>query len=173
MDTIFVTASTPESQAYTRLILATHVLYRGFQSGALLGPPIALVRTILSARKLETFSVAFRSAIGPNILRSTGSAGLVGVGLLTVGLEARMWGRSELEWKERGWRLLRNKGQNEWDVWSVSGMVGGLGALGAVNQGFAGLGWRAVLGGMGLGGWGGILGYMGWTYARGGRKRDG
>ena len=29
-----------------------------------------------------------------------------GMGLLALGLVGRMWGREEVEWKDRSWRLL-------------------------------------------------------------------
>lgn len=38
---------------------------------------------------------------------------MVGVGLGIAATMGRMWGREEIEWQERSWRLLANKGQVE------------------------------------------------------------
>lgn len=34
---------------------------------------------------------------------------------MAVAVPARMWGREEIEWQDRSWRLLENKGQVEWE----------------------------------------------------------
>ena len=45
---------------------------------------------------------------------------------MTLGLTARMWGRQEIEWQDRAWRLLENEGQMRVDDWSLDGMVLGV-----------------------------------------------
>lgn len=65
-----------------------------------------------------------------------------------------MYGREEIEWKDRSWRLLGNRGQNECDVFMGSGMV--LGLLASVKRGTE---WRVRVGSAV-----GVLGYLGWRY---------
>jgi hypothetical protein len=79
-----------------------------------------------------------------------------------------MWGREDIEWQERSWRLLANKGQVECDDWTYSGMA--IGLLGGLSQ--RGLGWRGVVGGVGAGSVLGMVGYMGWRYGVKGGKFD-
>jgi hypothetical protein len=82
-----------------------------------------------------------------------------------------MWGRQEIEWQDRSWRLLENKGQVECDDWTYPGMAVGL--AGVLGSGGAAMGWRGVVGGMGLGSLGGMVGYMWWRYGVKGGKFDG
>lgn len=136
-----------EDQRLPHVILTAHVLYRGFQAGALVGAlaplPLMLFRPL--STKLSTA-----------MLRSAGVGTVVGTSLLALALAGRMHGREEIEWKDRSWRLLENKGQVEVDSWSVPGaLAGGL---------IVGGGWRGRLGGAGLGSLLGVAGYMGWRY---------
>jgi hypothetical protein len=78
-----------------------------------------------------------------------------------------MWGREEIEWQDRSWRLIENKGQVECDDWTYSGMA--IGAVASAVRG-KGLGWRGGVGSIGLGSVGGMLGYMGWRYGVKGGK---
>jgi len=80
-----------------------------------------------------------------------------------------MWGREEIEWKDRAWRLLENKGQIEVDTWSVAGMTAGVAALAATN-GLSGVGWTLEIGSLGMGGTAGVLGYMVWRHGVHGGK---
>lgn len=80
-----------------------------------------------------------------------------------------MWGREEIEWQDRAWRLLENEGQMGVDVGSVGGMVGGLVVLGVGAlrgrgvRGWGGrLGVRGVVGAMGVGSLGGVGAWMGY-----------
>jgi hypothetical protein len=68
-----------------------------------------------------------------------------------------MWDKEPIEWADRSWRLLENKGQVEVDDWGYGGAV--LGTAAAI---FArtNMGWRGVLGGAGLGSLVGVGGYM-------------
>ena len=89
-----------------------------------------------------------------------------GVGVLGAVLAGRMWGREEIEWKDRAWRLLGNRGQVEVDEWGLVGMVvGGVGVL--VGRG---RGWRVGVGGVGVGSSVGVLGYMIWRHGVKGGK---
>ena len=149
----FPHAAYAEDQPLSHLILATHVLSRGFQTGALLGPLIGTVRNVYNRRTIPSGSV---------LLRSSGYGGAVGVALMVVGLGARMWGREKIEWQDRSWRLLENKGQIECDTFSAEGAVAGAGLV-AWRTGMQ-AGWRMLLGGAGAGGLVGVVGYMGWRY---------
>jgi len=74
-----------------------------------------------------------------------------------VGVTIRMWGREEIEWKDRAWRLCENEGQMGVDNWSLGGM--GVGAASA-GLGMRALGWKGVVGGAALGSIVGTVGYM-------------
>lgn len=149
-----------EDQPYARLILTTHCLSRGFQTGALIGSIVG------TARHLATHRTT--TAPLPHLLRSTGTGAAVGVASMAVAVPVRMWRREGIEWQDRSWRLLENRGQVECDVFSAMGAVVGAGAVVVGRRGMGG-GWRGVVGGAGLGGAGlggslGVLGYIGWRY---------
>jgi hypothetical protein len=85
-----------------------------------------------------------------------------------------MLGKERIEWEDRSWRLLENKGQVECDDWTYTGMLAG--SLAAVRRGDLGwnAGWRSVMGGVGkvgVGGTLGMLGYLAWRYGVNGGKR--
>jgi len=88
-------------------------------------------------------------------------------------LTARMWGREEIEWKDRSWRLLENEGQVLCDDWSVGGTVlgGVVMALRERGSSAAGKGVRLV-GGAAAGNVVGILGYMVYQYGYRGKKME-
>ena len=147
-----------EDQPLSHLILTTHVLSRAFQSGALIG-------SLLGARHLYT------SRTFLPLLRSAGVGGVYGVAFTTVALAVRMWGREKIEWQDRSWRLMENKGQVECDTFSTGGAIAGVGLV-AWRHGVSQAGWRLFLGGAGAGGLIGVVGYMGWRYGVKGGKWD-
>jgi hypothetical protein len=80
-----------------------------------------------------------------------------------------MFGREDIEWKDRSWRLLNNKGQIEVDNWILIG--GAIGAMLSARRGRTVLSLsRRVVSGLGIGTVGGTLGYMGWRYGVNGGK---
>ena len=103
------------------------------------------------------------------MLRSAGVGGAVGVAALAVATGIRMWGREKIEWQDRAWRLLENKGQVECDTFAAEGGVGGVAAV-AWRHGVTTAGWRTLVGGAGLGSLMGVIGYMGWRYGVKGGK---
>lgn len=103
-----------EDQPFAVPILTTHVLSRGFQSGALLGPIAGTAAYYFS--KLPR---AGGQSFSTTLLRTTGLTSLASVGLMTAALVARMHGKEHIEWADRSWRLLENKGQVEVDDWSL------------------------------------------------------
>lgn len=89
-------------------------------------------------------------------------------------LYARMFGREDIEWRDRSWRLLENAGQKEVDDWSLVGTVGGsVAALPQIGREAA---LRAkvarVMGGAGLGSLMGVVGYMAWRHGLHGGRFD-
>lgn len=147
-----------EDQPLSYTILTTHVLYRGFQSGALVGGLIGLVR---SPQPLSTGILPSKSTA---ILRSAGRGSLWGTALLAIALPARMWGRTDIEWRDRAWRLLENQGQISTDYWSGGGAVAGAALAGLRSSGRGAL---FVLGASGIGSLVGTGGSMGWRMANG------
>ncbi len=100
-----------------------------------------------------------------------GVGSLVGTGLLSTVLAARMWDKEPIEWADRSWRLLENKGQVEVDDWGYSGAI--LGAT-AATLAKSNMGWRGILGGTGLGSLIGVGGYMVYRHGiNGGKWQDG
>lgn len=221
-----------EDQPHHHTILTTHVLFRGFQAGSILGSLSgALYYTYLSLRKpppsssssstipsskpsplattvspsatisrgASASAISTRALFMPTVLRTAATGSILCTALMVVMLPLRMRGREEIEWKDRSWRLLENKGQVEVDSFSLSGAVlgaaaawratGGSGRLG-MGQGGVGVGVKAeglkgfganlrgwlrgrggmVLGGAGVGASLGVLVYFGWRYGVNGGK---
>ncbi|KAL3444157.1 hypothetical protein BJX65DRAFT_174846 [Aspergillus insuetus] len=154
MSHFFPKAPYAEDQPLATTILTTHVLYRGFQTGAAIGP---LTRAALSLRTKSPLT-------STSLLRAAGTGGVVGTGILGVALIGRMWGRKEIEWKDRSWRLMNHKGQVAVDDWSQVGGVLGAG-LGATRVHV--LGWRGVLGAAGVGSLVGVVGCLGYGFVMG------
>ncbi|MCJ1475819.1 hypothetical protein MMC13_004483 [Lambiella insularis] len=165
-----------EDQPLARTILTTHVLTRFFQVGALGGllsgsayHSLLLLRQRRSPSPiLPSPRIAF---LPPTILRFTAAGAALGTVFAAIGLPARMWGKEEIEWQDRAWRLLENKGQVETDTWGYVGLGVGAVACWGGSRGMArGVRARVVVGGAGVGTTVGWLGYMVWRYAvKGGR----
>lgn len=84
----------------------------------------------------------------------------------------RMKGRSEVEWQDRSWRLLENKGEvvTDWETVGATG-VGALAGVVAARRGIIPLSvGRAALGGAGFGLGSGVL-FMVGTYVVGRKPR--
>lgn len=164
-----------EDQPYAHAILTSHVLHRGLQVGALLGSTGGLSYSTYryfrptAAASSAPAALRFRYLFLPWTLRATGIGATAGLGLLTLGLTSRMWGREEIEWQDRAWRLLENEGQMSTDDWSLGGMVigGGL-ALLAARKGatVSKSGPMAVVGAAGLGSLVGTVGSVEWRALR-------
>jgi hypothetical protein len=153
MSRFFPHAAYAEDQPYGHTILTAHVLSRGFAVGSGVGLVSSLIRHYFRPTPSLRLS----------LLRGSGNGALIGTGLLAVALVGRMRGREEIEWKDRSWRLLWNRGQVEVDDWWIGGA--GLGAVGvAARRELRALGWRGAVGGAGLGSLLGMLGHAGWRY---------
>ena len=154
-----------EDQPMPYTILTTHVLYRGFQAGAVVGHSLKLARSMFSKSTALSTETILAST-----LRSTGIGALTGTALMIPGLYMRMRGREEIEWKDRSWRLLENKSQMAVDDFSVVGTaVGALaGARQVVSKQTTQTKIFKVAGGAGVGSIVGVVVYMGWWYGLGG-----
>lgn len=157
-----------EEQPYAHAVLYTHVLTRAIQTGSVVGTGVGA--SIVLLHQLNVLKPRIPSSSFSTVfLRSAGIGGVVGLGILTVGLPMRMLGREDIEWKDRSWRLLENKGQVECDDWTYGGMAGG--ALAAARGGASG--WRGAVGKLGVGSVIGMLGYMGYRYiVKGGKWEE-
>jgi hypothetical protein len=146
-----------EDQPMSHTVLTTHVLYRGFQTGAVVGHSLKLAKSLFQKNTIlrnETILAA--------TLRSTGFGALTGTALMVPAVYMRMYGREEIEWKDRSWRLLENNSQKAVDDFSVVGTA--FGARQIVSHQSA---WAKVLlvaGGAGVGSIAGVMVYMGWWY---------
>lgn len=157
-----------EDQPFSRSILALHVLTRAGQTGALLGASIGT--TIPLLRYFNILKAISTRSLTSSLLRSTGVGTAAATAFLAVGLPIQMWGKEDIEWKDRSWRLLENQGQMECDDLTYPAMAAG-GVL-AASRGRA-MGWRGIVGGMGAGSVLGMVGYMGWRYVvHGGERED-
>ncbi|RDW62556.1 hypothetical protein BP5796_10858 [Coleophoma crateriformis] len=154
-----------EDQPYSHAILYTHVLTRGAQAGSIIGTGVGgAVYLLRQWRVLKPNP----STLTATVLRSTGVGAVVGTGLLAIGLPVQMRGKEEIEWADRSWRLLENKGQVECDDWTYALMAAGLAS--SLTASKSSLGWRGVAGRTGAGSIAGMLGYMGWRYGIHGGK---
>ncbi|KAK1491947.1 hypothetical protein CCUS01_14173 [Colletotrichum cuscutae] len=178
-----------EDQPLAGTILTVHVLTRGYTTGTVVGLGVAAASG--AARRLRgtkpvpatavagtpfstSATTALRSAGGlRTLLRRSGTASAVGLGLTGVATVARMYGREDIEWRDRAWRLMESRSQLEVDDWTYGGAAAGVAALGiarAAGMKGSALGVRVVAGAAGLGSLAGTVGYMVWRYGLHGGK---
>lgn len=112
-----------EDQAYAHTILTFHVLRSGFVAGGTLSLLTASSSLTYSRVRHQTpFSL---SSFGRTALIHSGRGGPIGLGLVGIALFPFMRGREEIEWQDRSWRLLENRGQVECDWWLLGGAASG------------------------------------------------
>lgn len=178
-----------EDQPYAKTLLYTHVFHRGFEAGGLIGVflggyklykhrQLLLQKSIANpaaatAAAANTTSIvnktAMRSIFYPIMARSS----LIGAGATMLLTTGRMWGKEEVEWQDRSWRLLENKGQVMHDLYMDVGA--GVGAAMGVGSLFSGgsnaaAGFGAVAVGrqiVGRAGLGAVVGLVGCEVVRG------
>lgn len=162
-----------EDQPLAYTILTVHVATRAVTVGSIIGIGSASVRQLIpSLRSASTAPFATR------LLTASAKGSIWALAITGLGLAGRMYGREMIEWQDRSWRLLENKGQVETDDWTYGGMgVATAAALismarskGGARPAVAMIGWKGVFGAAGLGSVGGMLGYMGWRYGVNGGK---
>ncbi|KAJ0334420.1 hypothetical protein COL5a_000477 [Colletotrichum fioriniae] len=181
-----------EDQPLAGTILTVHVLTRGYTTGTVVGLGVAaasgVARRIRGTKPVPATAVAaspfptsattpstaaFRSSGLHAFLRKSGTASAIGLGLTGVAMLARMYGREDIEWRDRAWRLMESRSQLEVDDWTYGGAAAGVAALGVARaagvKGSA-LGVRVVAGAAGLGSLAGTVGYMVWRYGVHGGK---
>jgi hypothetical protein len=147
-----------EDQPYGKSILWAHILTRVPPTAAVLGGAITVGS--LTLRKLNILAPkALPSSFTTSLLRSIGVSTVYTTGLVALATALRMHGREGIEWQERSWRLLENKGQVECDDFTYAGTA--LGLLGGVGKKMP---WQVRLGGLGAGSLMGVMTYMGWRY---------
>lgn len=165
-----------EDQPLSHTILVSHSLHRGFQAGAV----VTLAARVgwLSVQSLRAGSgigPVLSSAGWPVLQRSVGVGSLVGTAILTAGVYGRMRGRQEIEWQDRSWRLLENRGQVLVDDFSLVGTASAL-AYTAVRRpsstSAVPLGWKMVVGRAALGNIAGVVGYLAWVNTFGYQKQS-
>jgi hypothetical protein len=150
-----------EDQPMSHTILTTHVLYRGFQTGAIVGQSLKLARSLFTKS-----AILHSETILASTLRSTGVGALTGTALMVPAVYMRMYGREEIDWKDRSWRLLESKSQKAVD--DCSGIGTAVGALFGARQIVSHQSTRTevftVAGGAGVGSIAGVVIYLGWWY---------
>lgn len=158
MSRFFPHSTYAEEQPYAHTILWSHILYRGLQTGTTLVLAYSagqhVYKTFRKSVKVPLFSTAS--------LATPGRWAVVTTILMVPATIGQMWGREEIEWQDRSWRLLENKGQMEVDDWSLIGTLTGL-AAGLRAQSGRGVALRAA-GGAGVGSMIGVVGYMVWRH---------
>ncbi|KAL7933992.1 hypothetical protein V8C35DRAFT_44753 [Trichoderma chlorosporum] len=156
-----------EDQPLSHVILTTHVLTRAVTTGSIIG-------LVLTSARQSIPSIRRPGPLSEKLLLSVTRNTIITTAIVGVGLTGRMWGREPIEWQDRSWRLLENRGQVETDDWTYGGMGVALLATGIMGVrgtgGPARLGWRGVAGAAGMGSVGGMIGYMAWRYGVTGGK---
>lgn len=179
MSRYFPHPSHAEDQPLARTILTVHVATRAVTTGTLIGMAIASVRQVIPA--LRSSSSTTSKPFVARLLHSSATGTAAALGLSGIALVGRMWGRETIEWQDRSWRLLENRGQVETDDWTYGGMAaaGGAALVTTVRAGgmplaerpaVAAMGWRGIVGATGLGSVGGMMGYFVWRYGVNGGK---
>ncbi|KAK7911437.1 hypothetical protein PG985_013918 [Apiospora marii] len=167
-----------EDQPLSHTILTVHILTRAVTTGAVLGAGMYGVRQGLlplilpsssSSSKPKPATIATASPFQQRFFRSTGVTTLWTLGIVGLGTAARMWGRDEIEWQDRSWRLLEHRGQLETDDWTYGGMAAGAAAV-AARAVRPGPSWVGVLGAVSVGSLVGVAARMGYRFGlKGGR----
>jgi hypothetical protein len=146
LDLLLVPAAYVEDQPYSKMILTTHVLHRGFNMGAIVGIGASLATT--TVYKLRNKPGLNATSTLPRTLLFAARGGMFGLGLGALALGGRMYSKSLIEWQDRSWRLLQHPTQNQTDHFSLIGAGIGIAAQAFVYQSRTP---RALLGAAALG----------------------
>ena len=182
MSRYFPHSAYAEDQPLAHTILGVHVLTRNFTVGAIAGGLVSGIRQVVpvlrksaakpapSATSVASTAAAAATRMKPfaqRLVVSAANGSIIGLGLGSAMLVSRMYGREEIEWRDRSWRLLEHRGQLETDDWTYAGAAAGLGAVAVARRNrpaLAAAGWRGLLGAAALGSVGGTLGYVVWRH---------
>ncbi|KAL9945631.1 hypothetical protein D7B24_007402 [Verticillium nonalfalfae] len=188
MSRFFPHTAFAEDQPLARTILWTHVLTRAATMGSILGLGTFALRSAAGSRvpflayaptdaaTIRASTTLAKTAVpsanpsahplrAARLLGTVGSATVATVGITALVTIAHMWGRDEVEWLDRSWRLRANPFQTEVDDWTYGTSLAALGIAGVgFRKQMANLGWRGLVGVAGLGSVVGTVGYMGWRH---------
>ncbi|KAI9149338.1 hypothetical protein HJFPF1_11390 [Paramyrothecium foliicola] len=179
MSRYFPHSAYAEDQPLAHTILGVHVLTRNFTVGTIGGAAVSGVRQLIpllrgSATASSTAATATAAAtamkrvpFSQHLVLSAANGSLFGLGLGAAMLAARMYGREDIEWRDRSWRLMEHRGQLETDDWTYGGMAAGAGAALVARRSspvLAAAGWKGLVGAAALGGLGGTVGYVVWRH---------
>jgi hypothetical protein len=165
MTSLFPHPQYAEDQPNAHAILYLHVMRASamsFSFLSLFGAPISLLASRLRHQPVNVNTVLSR------VLANSGRGlvlGTVAGALMTWG---RMRGKEEIEWQDRSWRLLENKGEvdTDWETIAATGAGAAAGVI-AARRGIVPVRvGTAALGGAGIGLSSGVL-YMFGTYVAG------
>ncbi|KAF2100941.1 hypothetical protein NA57DRAFT_74538 [Rhizodiscina lignyota] len=136
-----------EEQEHARTILTFHVLRSGFVAGATVSLMTATSSLLFSRIRHQT--PLSLSSFGRTSLIHAARGGPIGLALIGIVLVPYMHGREEIEWQDRSWRLLENRGQVECDWWLLGGSAVGAAAAPFVLRRNAGaVAGKAIQGGV-------------------------
>lgn len=165
MTSFFPHPAYAEDQTAAHAILYLHVIRASAMTFSFLSLPLTGI-TLLTSRVRDQ-PVNMHIAISRILTNS--ARGLVLGAVAGVAMTwGRMRGREEVEWQDRSWRLLENKGEvdTDWETIGATG-VGAVAGVAAARRGVVPVGvGRAALGGAGVGLSSGVLFMLG-TYAAG------
>jgi hypothetical protein len=150
MASFFAPTAYAEDQPNAQAILYLHVMRASamsFSFFSLFRFPIALVRMRYRGTPVNM------SALVARTLQSSGRAFAIGSVVGALATWGRMRGREDIEWKDRAWRILENKGEVQTDWVTLGGIgAGAFAGAAAARRGTipASVG-SAMLGGAGAG----------------------
>ncbi|KAJ8109980.1 hypothetical protein OPT61_g7053 [Boeremia exigua] len=165
MTSLFPHPQYAEDQPNAHAILYLHVMRASAMTFSFLALPYTGI-SILTSR-LRKLPASSTSILTRTLLNSGRGVvfGTVAGAAMTWG---RMRGREDVEWQDRSWRLLENKGEvdTDWETVGATG-VGALAGLAAARRGVVPVtAAQGALGGAGLGLGSGVL-FMVGTFAAG------
>jgi hypothetical protein len=128
MDSLFPQALYAEDQPNAKAILYMHVMRASamsFTFFSLARIPITLVRSRFRRVPVDMSTLFTRT------LQSSGRAFVLGSAAGAATTWGRMRGKTEIEWQDRSWRILGNRGEVQTD-WATVGGMGAAAVAGAV-----------------------------------------
>ena len=157
-----------EDQPLAHSILYLHALRAATMTGSFI--PLFTAPTSLLISRYRHNTPFSSTNFLPRLLTHSARGLLLGSVFGVVATWGRMRGRTEIEWQDRSWRLLENRGQMDTDWWAAGGATAGaVVAIAAARRGKIPVGMgtgMAALGGAGVGMNVGV-GYMFYTFANG------
>ena len=167
MTSYFPHTTYAEDQPNAHAILYLHVARAAAMSGSFLSLFSATASLLVSKYRRPT--PITMPTLASRLLTHSGRGLLIGSVLGVAMTYGRMFGKEEIEWQDRAWRLQENKGEEDTDVVTfeaaaagavLAGLAASRGRLGAISA------TGGAVGGAGLGMASGV-GYMISTYVRG------